>query len=527
VSPRRDHVDPRRDHVDPRRDHVDPRRDHADPRRGGFGSRRDQLDPPLADLLRSLDDEREQAAAARAWTAVRATYAAREPLADASPADDAAHAPVAPPAGASRDRRGLRARVTRLRAAGVRRPALGGSLRWLLASAVALGGAALALGPAGAKVGDWIGRTFDPPAGRELPAPGRLLVSDPTGAWIVQRDLSARWLGAWSTASWSPRGLFVLATRRDVLAALDPRGQVRWTLTRPRVSHAVWSRGDGYRVAYRSRAQLRIVAGDGTGDRALVARTAPVTPAWRPGPAHEHVLAYATPRGGVAVRDVDAVARWAGTTPQPAGWLPSGAPPRALAVPVRRGRPVRALAWAGRDRLLVLRRDRLDLLALDGRRLATARQGWRRSFLGETLAVAEDGRVAAFVAFDRTRGESELRTVRLDALPSRPAANSPRDGSGGSSGRSAAAGRPPRDRPVRLRTSLRFAGPGGFGEVAISPDGRWAGAWWPAGDRWVFARTTGPRRVTAIGSVRRRLDPGARARATAVGSTVGLSGWAP
>lgn len=455
-------------------------------------SRRRDHDAALADRLRTLEDEREQAAAARAWSAVRAAYVAREPLGDMPPAEDATP-PPAPP------QRGPRVVGARRRAGalsrGARRPALGGRLRWLLALVVALGGAALVLGPAGAKVGDWIGRTFDPPAGRELPAPGRLLVSDPSGAWIVQRDLSTRWLGAWSSASWSPRGLYVLATRRDVLAALDPQGQVRWTLTLPRVSHAVWSGGDGYRVAYRSRAQLRIVAGDGSGDRALVARTAPVTPAWRPGPAHEHVLAYATPRGGVVVRDADEIARWEGPTPQPAGWLPSGAPARALAVPVRRGRAVRALAWAGRDRLLVLLRDRLDLLALDGRRLATARPRWRGAFLGENLAVAENGRIAAFVAFDHVRGESELRTVRLD---------------GG-----------------RLRTSLRFAGPGGFGDAAISPDGRWTGTWWPAGDRWVFARTTGPHRVTAIGNVRRRLDPGARARATAVGSTAGLGGWAP
>jgi len=470
-------------------------------------SRRRHHDAALAERLRTLDDEREQAAAARAWTAVRAAHAAREPLADL-------------PA------------VTRT----ARRPAPRRALRWLVALVVALGGAALALGPAGAKVGDWIGRTFDPPAGRELPAPGRLLVSDPSGAWIVRRDRSARWLGAWSTASWSPRGLFVLATRRDVLAALDPRGQVRWTLTRPHISHAVWSRGDGYRVAYRSRAQLRIVAGDGSGDRALVARTAPVTPAWRPGPEHEHLLAYATPRGGVAVRDVDAVARWTGAVPQPAGWLPSGAPPPALAVPVRDGSPVRALAWAGRDRLLVLRRDRLDLLALDGRRLATARPGWRGAFLGTNLAVADDGRVAAFLAFDRTRGESELRTVRLDArtpstTPDRSAGSAgtaAAEGAAGEAGAAADAGaQPPPDHPARLRTTVRFAGPGGFGAVAISPDGGWAGAWWPAGDRWVFARTTGPRRVTAIGNVRRRLDPGARARAAAAGSTTGLSGWAP
>ena len=501
-------------------------------------ARRAPFDAVLAARLRALGDEREQAAAARAWPAVRAAHATREPLDGALPraraqaggAGDGWRGGRAD--GGARDGRRDGRASTRAR-------------RWLIALLVALGGGALALGPAGAKVADWIGRTFDPPAGRELPAPGRLLVSDPTGAWIVQRDLSARWLGAWSTATWSPRGRFVLATRRDLLAALDLRGQVRWTLTRPRVSHAVWSRGDGYRIAYRSRAQLRIVAGDGTGDRPLVARTAAVTPAWRPGPQHEHVLAYATPRGGVVVRDVDADASWEGPTPQPEGRLPSGAPPPALAVPVRRGPSVRALAWAGRNRLLVLRRGRLDLLALDGRRLATARPQWRGSFLGEQLAVAAGGRVAAFAAFDRIRGESELRTVRLDRLPPRGAAparsgSSAPAGSGSSaparsgssapagSGSSArGAGAAAYDRPARLRTRVRFAGAGGFGAVAISPDGRWVGAWWPAGDRWVFARTTGPRRVTAIGDVRRRLDPGARARATAAGEPTGFSGWAP
>jgi hypothetical protein len=466
--------------------------------------------------MRAIGVERAGDAEARAWAVVGAAHAELEAEAGAGPRDTlagrgravAGRGRAAAGCGGAAAGRGGAAAGCGGAAAGRGGAAAGRggaaiwvrrhARRWLAVVLVALVGGALALGPAGAKVGDWLGRTFAPPAGRELPADGRMLVSDSTGAWIVRRDLSTRWLGAWATVSWSPRGLFVLATRRNLLAALDPQGQVRWTLARPHVSHAVWSRGDGYRVAYRSGSQLRIVAGDGSGDRALAHATMPVTPAWRPGPPSRHVLAYATRGGGVVVRDVDADA--AGTRPAPGAAAAAGSPParqrpRPLAVPVRRGAPVRALAWAGPDRLLVVRREAVELRGLDGRRLTRIATPYGGRYTG--LAVAPDGRRAALVRLDRTRGESELWTVRLD-------------------------------RP-RARMRLRFAGAGGFGAVSISPDGRWAAVAWPAGDRWVFATTTGARRLTAIGSLRRRLDPGARARATgpAVGESFGVTGWAP
>ena len=47
-----------------------------------------------------------------------------------------------------------------------------------------------------------------------LPAPGRLLVQSPRGAWVVQRDGSRRLLGPYRDASWSPRGLFVAGVLR-------------------------------------------------------------------------------------------------------------------------------------------------------------------------------------------------------------------------------------------------------------------------------------------------------------------------
>ena len=91
------------------------------------------------------------------------------------------------------------------------------------------------------------------------------------------------------------------------LAAVTPRGDVRWSLARPSVRFARWggSRTDT-RIAYLARRRLRVVAGDGTGDRpACGAPTAAaVAPAWRPGP--EHLLAYADARGRISVVDTDA-----------------------------------------------------------------------------------------------------------------------------------------------------------------------------------------------------------------------------
>jgi hypothetical protein len=108
---------------------------------------------------------------------------------------------------------------------------------------------------------------------------------------------------------------------------------VRWTITAPdRIDTVRWSPEPGYRVAYVTAAgELRIVAGDGTGDRLLTRAASRPAPAWRPGDRTE--LAYVTAEGRLAVRDVDTGA--------------FVAPPR-RALPPR----VRTLAWsAGGDRI--------------------------------------------------------------------------------------------------------------------------------------------------------------------------------
>jgi len=116
-----------------------------------------------------------------------------------------------------------------------------------------------------------------------LPAPGRLLVSGPGGTWIVNQDGSRRRLGSYRDAAWSPHGLFVAATKPSELVALDPKGNVRWTLPRRSPRFPAWTgtRADT-RIAYLAGGKLHVVAGDGTGDR-TIGPAAAVPPVWLPG----------------------------------------------------------------------------------------------------------------------------------------------------------------------------------------------------------------------------------------------------
>jgi hypothetical protein len=142
------------------------------------------------------------------------------------------------------------------------------------------------------------------PALFSLPAPGRLLVTADSGAWVVDADGSKRRLGGYPEASWSPFGRFVVATRRNELVALTPEGDVRWTLARPDVRFPRWGgTKTDTRIAYLSGGELRVVGGDGKGDR-LLDRLADVqAPAWQRGLGHR--LAYARRNGTVRVVDTD------------------------------------------------------------------------------------------------------------------------------------------------------------------------------------------------------------------------------
>jgi hypothetical protein len=174
----------------------------------------------------------EREAADRAWEIVRAAYAEREPV------------------------------------AWPRRHA-----RPLVAGALVAAAVAATLSPPGRSVvqslRESVGVQRAEPALFSLPTPGQLLVTSRSGAWLVHRDGSKRLLGRYRDATFSPHGLFIAATRANQLVALDPQGNVRWSLARPAPRSPVWTgtRTDT-RITYLSAGRLRIVAGDGTGDHA-------------------------------------------------------------------------------------------------------------------------------------------------------------------------------------------------------------------------------------------------------------------
>lgn len=179
-------------------------------------------------------------------------------------------------------------------------------LRPVLVVVVATALLAAVLSPPGRAVLDEIRQTVGveraQPALFSLPAPGRLLVASDAGVWVVREDGSKRLLGPYREASWSPFGRFVVAARENELAALEPDGDVRWTLARPGVRSPRWTGTESdTRIAYVDRTGLRVVAGDGTGDRLLVAGYRGAL-AWKRGGGF--VLAYADRPGRATLYDV-------------------------------------------------------------------------------------------------------------------------------------------------------------------------------------------------------------------------------
>jgi len=255
-----------------------------------------------------------------------------------------------------------------------------------IAIAVALAVAALAavLSPPGravlGEIRDVVGIEHAQPALFSLPAPGNLLVASDAGIWVVHQDGSKRLLGPYREASWSPFGRFVVVARENELAALEPDGNLRWTLTRPQVSSPRWTGTEtNTRIAYSSRAQPRVVAGDGMGDQPVCAVSARrVPPAWRPGTGF--VLALVAPSGGVYTVDLEGcVVSW-GRRPTVAG--------------------SRRIEWSGDA-------SRLVVVASDGIRVLDARTGRvTRTLRGREAAFRPGGRGLAVLR--QHGGSSEI-----------------------------------------------------------------------------------------------------------------------
>lgn len=318
-----------------------------------------------------------------------------------------------------------------------------------IAVAAALVGAALS-SPGRALIDDVrkaIGVEQAQPTLFRLPTGGMLLVESDQGPWIVRRDGSKRLLGRYEEASWSPFGRFVVAARRNELVALEPDGDVRWKLARPDVRLPRWggSRTDT-RIAYLSGGELRVVGGDGRGDRAVARDVDPAPPAWRPG--SRHVVSWTEDGGDVHTFDVDARRRL---------WVSPG---------LGLG-PVRGLEWSRDGRYLLVRGPR-SLRVLDG----SARQ--RFELLRPPAApvvdatFAPDGRGIAFV--QQTAGRSDVWVVPLL-------------------------------RPDGSAARRVFSGRGKIDEVEWSPDGNWLLIGWPDATQWVFARAAGRPEIVAVSNV--------------------------
>jgi hypothetical protein len=272
-----------------------------------------------------------------------------------------------------------------------------------------------------------------------LPARGQLLVVAPGrgGAWLVDQDGLRRSLGAYDDVQWSPHGLFVVATRPGALVALDPQGKVRWVLpaARPQLPRWEGTRTDT-RIAYLTSGGLRVVAGDGTGDRLLDAHVAHVAPAWDP--ARLHAVAYVA-GSTVVLRTAAGKLVWRARP----GVVPTG------------------LAWSSDGRFLaVSSAHRIAVLNASGRLVHTV------SLLGATrLSAAFEPGTHRLAVSIRLARRSEIRLVDLDRLGPEP---------------------------------LLFAGPGVFGDVAWSPDGAWLLVPWPTANQWLFVHGTRVRAVGNI-----------------------------
>lgn len=273
-----------------------------------------------------------------------------------------------------------------------------------------------------------------------LPAPGRLLVNSDRGPWIIRPDGGRRLLGHYRDASWSPRGLFVAALGPHELVALQPNGTVRWSLARSgRLSSPRWSpQVEGStRIAYLRGGTVRVVAGDGTGDRLLDAAAAQTAPAWKP--ASGFVLAYAAANGRIRVVD---------TASGRLLW-------HSLRLP-----PLVELGWsADGTRLLALGRRSLVVFGEGGRRIGRAR-------LPATAVAAtfEPGgyRVALLLRY-RQRSAVQIR-----------------DG----------------DAPA-ARSRVVFSADGRFETLAWSPNRHWLLVGWQSADAFMFVTPGGRQRVVS------------------------------
>lgn len=325
------------------------------------------------------------------------------------------------------------------------------------------------ISPAGAAVRDWVADTVKPgkqpskPVLTSLPTSGELLVQSPVGTWVVRADGSKRLLGNYMDAAWSPRGLYVAATTRHELAAVEPTGAVRWTLAgREPMRVPTWNAPDGFRITYLRGNSLRVVNGDGIEDRLLARRVARIAPTWQPG--KQYILSFARLDGVV-----ETVRTGTGQ----------------IVFATRPGLKPTSLQWSHDGRsLLVVRPTSLELLDRQGR----IRWRWG-SPRGSRIVTAR----------------LEPRQKRLALIVSTAT----------------------RSRLMLIRPGFSahgiFSGPGHFSDVEWSPDGRWLLLAWRNADQWLFLNPGHPNQIVAVSNITEQFSPGKRT--TGLAAFPRIEGW--
>ena len=245
-----------------------------------------------------------------------------------------------------------------------------------------------------------------------------------------------RKLGPWWEGSWSPNAEHVAVTRAHRLAALTPDGTMRWSLARNRILRgARWSLeppAECCRIAYLNGRELRVVAGDGTGDGPLRNVVGPTPPAWRPESIRQ--LAFSTVDGRIELVDADSTKTIWRTDP---GEVPT------------------QLAWSeDGERLLALGERTLRAFDANGRKL------WS---IG--LPVGPSGVVFArkshrfvLIRYSPATRRSDLVLYQAEADPG--------------------------------EARFLYSAPGAFGSLAISPNGNWLLVGWVDANQWLFLRLT-------------------------------------
>ena len=284
------------------------------------------------------------------------------------------------------------------------------------------------------------------PALTSLPAPGTLLVNSKNGPWLVRFDGSKRRLG-------DLVGRLLVAERAVRRREPAARGGRPGVPTAPcagrsagpescaaRAGRPRSIRGDT-RVAYLNGRALRVVGGNGTGDKELRRLVAVSAPAWRP---DAFELAFSTVDGRIELVDTESARTIWRTVP---------------------GEVPKQLVWSeDGERLLALGDQSLRVLAANGRKLFSLRLPVGPS---SVVFVRESHRFV-MVRYSPATGRSDLVLLQAEVDPG--------------------------------EARFLYSAPGEFGSLAMSPNGNWLLVGWVNADQWLFLRLTAAK-VQAVSNI--------------------------